>query len=49
MGFGSHWGQVSGILGLVCSRHMILLAGGTVNLKNGEGYVVIIMASLLQH
>lgn len=39
MGYGGHWGAVSGILGMTCARHMFVLPGGELDLEKGEQYV----------
>lgn len=36
MGYGPHWGKVSGTVGVFCARHMVALPGGQVDLQKGE-------------
>ncbi|EKM57428.1 uncharacterized protein PHACADRAFT_192577 [Phanerochaete carnosa HHB-10118-sp] len=39
MGYGPYWGKVSGMVGLFCARHMMVLPGGHVDLQKGERFV----------
>ncbi|THH18987.1 hypothetical protein EUX98_g8857 [Antrodiella citrinella] len=38
MGFRRHWGNVSGVVSVVCARHMFVTPCGTVDLQKGERY-----------
>lgn len=39
MGYGTYTGNISGTVGIACARHMVVLAGGGVDLQKGEKYV----------
>ncbi|PCH37343.1 hypothetical protein WOLCODRAFT_83933 [Wolfiporia cocos MD-104 SS10] len=38
MGYGGHWSKVSGMVGLICARHMFVLPAGGVDLQKGERF-----------
>ncbi|GJE92976.1 hypothetical protein PsYK624_091350 [Phanerochaete sordida] len=38
MGYGHHWGKVSGTVGVFCARHMMAVPGGQVDLQKGERF-----------
>ncbi|PCH40509.1 hypothetical protein WOLCODRAFT_49027, partial [Wolfiporia cocos MD-104 SS10] len=46
MGYGGHWSKVSGMVGLICMRHMFVLPAGGVDLQKGERFANIDFAML---